>query len=75
MSKKPTHNLKVIHRGTNVATAPEGMTAQVGVGWINDDGSMSIRLSPGTVLRWDDNLQITAFLISDPTRPRSRSSD
>lgn len=38
----------------------------VGVGWLNEDGSMSLSLRPCVVLSWQDNVSITAF----PDKPR-----
>lgn len=35
----------------------------VGVGWKNENGSFSIALNVGIVLKWDDDLIITAFPI------------
>lgn len=51
--KSPTHLLK--------AKDKAGETAFVGRCWLNDDGSMSIKLNVGCQLSWRDDLQLTAF--------------
>ena len=52
--KKPTHLLKVKQRDGDGKTT-------VGVGWLNEDGSMSLALNPCVVLSWTDNVMINAF--------------
>jgi hypothetical protein len=52
--KKPTHVLKVKEREGNGKTT-------IGVGWLNDDGSMSISLHPCVILTWKDNVMINLF--------------
>ena len=51
--RKPTHVLVVKQRDG------EGR-AQVGVGWaeVDEEGVISLRLNPGTVLAWNDGLYI-----------------
>jgi hypothetical protein len=52
--RKPTHVLKVKERN-----GPAKNT--IGVGWLNDDGSMSVSLHPCVVLSWHDEVLITLF--------------
>ena len=53
-SRPPTHILKVMQR--------EGKgKGRIGVGWLNDDGSMSLSLDPCVVLSWKDDVVINAF--------------
>ena len=52
--KKPTHVLKVKEREGNGKT-------RIGVGWLNDDGSMSISLHSCVILTWKDNVMINLF--------------
>lgn len=44
---KPTHRLKLLH-------APSQRTSEVGVGWLNEDGSISVVLQVGVTLDWRD---------------------
>lgn len=60
---KPTHRIK--------AKLPAGKGSTiVGSAWANVDGSISIKLHPGVVLRWDDGLLLTAFVDGAPPRRR-----
>lgn len=53
---KPTHRLRV-KEGKNTAT--------VGVAWVCDDGSFTIRLNPCVVLDWKDNVLLKLFPIEE----------
>lgn len=44
---KPTHRLKMLHKVSKASS-------EVGVGWQNPDGSISVVLNVGTVLSWHD---------------------
>jgi len=44
---KPTHRLKMLHRQSK-------STNDVGAGWLNEDGSISVVLNVGTALDWHD---------------------
>jgi hypothetical protein len=58
-SKKPTHLVKVKERnGKGKAT--------IGVGWLNEDGSMTLSLNPCVVLSWKDDVFINAFPVEFP---------
>lgn len=57
--RRPTHTLRVKVRDT------DNQTNTIGKAWLNEDGSMSISLSPGVVLKWDDPFFITAFPINN----------
>jgi hypothetical protein len=59
---KPTHLLKVKER------EGEGKTT-IGAGWMREDGSVSIKLSPCAVLSWQDNVIINLFPIDDDGEP------
>ena len=54
MSKSPTHVLKVKQRDGKAS-------GRVGVGWLNEDGSMTLSLDPCVVLSWKDDVMINAF--------------
>lgn len=63
MAKRPTHILKVKER--------DGQhKCDVGVGWENEDGSISIQLNPCVALTSHDNVFITLF----PYTPRAEES-
>jgi len=66
-AKKPTHVLKI-----KVKDSPA--KANVGVGWANDDGSMSISLNPGTILDWRDPVTINLFPWDRRPSKKSESS-
>jgi hypothetical protein len=51
---KPTHRLKVLNKKTDAS-------AEVGAGWINKDGSISITLNPCVVLKPKKELVYTLF--------------
>jgi len=55
--RKPDYKIKV--------QTPQKRSGEVGIGWLNQDGSVSIRLNPGVSLRWDDDLSIVAFPVGD----------
>lgn len=50
-SNLPTHILKI--GATNIGDGKSAWS-RVGVGWVNDDGHISLRLNAGTVLDWHD---------------------
>lgn len=52
--KKPTHLLKVKERDGN-------HKGTIGVGWLNNDGSISIALNPCTCIQWTDDVTINLF--------------
>lgn len=66
--RRPTHVIKVMDRDR-----PEKGGNAVGVGWANEDRSLTIHLNIGVVLSWKDNLAITAFPMR-PTQTQTRSS-
>ncbi len=41
--------------------SPDGQPGTVGAAWIRDDGSLLVKLNPGTVLAWNDGLIISLF--------------
>jgi hypothetical protein len=51
---KPTHRLKALNKLTN-------NRCEVGAGWLNANGSISVRLNPCIVLRYDPEIVITLF--------------
>lgn len=51
---KPTHKIRVKVRDTD-------RSSDVGVAWDRGDGSFSLQLNIGTVLKWDDDLHISLF--------------
>lgn len=51
---KPTHKIRVKVRDSD-------RTSDVGVAWDRGDGSFSLQLNIGTVLKWDDPLFISLF--------------
>jgi len=55
---RPTHRLKILDKDA-------GSKSTVGAGWLNADGSMSIRLEPGCQLNYEDskNYLMTLFPI------------
>lgn len=53
---QPTHRLKVLNKFDDART-------EVGAGWLNADGSLSITLNPCVVLTRDTNIVITLFPI------------
>lgn len=55
MKRKPDYKLRLRDRDTK-STSPRS-----GVGWKNDDGSISLQLDIGVVIRWDDPVNITLF--------------
>lgn len=65
--RKPTHVVVVKEK------VGEGR-AQVGVGWAEEgeDGVVSIRLNPGTVLAWNDGLYIRVRPAPKPFPPARR---
>lgn len=52
--RTPDYKLKVLDK-TNKNTGA------IGVGWMNLDGSISLRINPGTFLHYNPNLAITLF--------------
>lgn len=52
--RKPDYKLKVMDK-TNKNTGA------IGVGWMNQDGSISLRINPGTFLHYNPNLAIMLF--------------
>lgn len=59
---KPTHILSVKQR------KGEGR-GKIGVGWLNEDGSMSVSLNPCVVLSSNDDVIITLFPV-DQEQPK-----
>jgi hypothetical protein len=51
---KPTHRLKVMNKDTS-------QKAEVGAGWQNTDGSITIQINPCSVLNDDKKYVITLF--------------
>lgn len=55
---KPTHRIK--------AKVKDSLdTASIGVAWLNDNMSMTIRLNVGVSIAWNDELVITAFPVGE----------
>jgi hypothetical protein len=54
-SRKPDYKLKVLNKTTN-------QSAEIGAGWLNPNGSVSIVLNLCTVLTSDNNVVITLFV-------------
>jgi hypothetical protein len=52
--KKPTHELKFLNKVTNEK-------GKLGVGWENENGSISISLNPMVVLTQSNDLVLTLF--------------
>jgi len=54
---KPTHRFKILDKDNE-------WRAEVGVGWQNEDGSISIKLNPGIVLDYEKlhNKVLTLFV-------------
>lgn len=50
----PTHVLKVKERNGSAR-------GEVGVAWLNKNGSLHISLNPGVTIAWNDSLHITLF--------------
>jgi len=56
---KPTHRLRI-------KAKTSGATGEVGVGWLDqEDGHVSLRLNPGIVLDWRDDVYLTLFPVDD----------
>ena len=66
--RRPTHVIKVMDRDR-----PEKGGNAAGVGWANEDGSLTIHLNIGIVLSWKDNLAITAFPRDRDRYPQART--
>lgn len=61
---KPTHKLKVLNKVTD-------SRAELGAGWINPDGSISIKLNICVVIQDDPDLVYTLFPVrSDSTKTK-----
>jgi hypothetical protein len=56
---KPTHRIKAKTKGDTLDTAT------IGVAWLNENMSMTIRLNVGVTIAWNDELVITAFPVGD----------
>ena len=56
-STKPTHRLKAKVRTDDNS----GAYGDVGAAWLNENGSLSVRLNIGIVLDWRDNCLLTLF--------------
>jgi len=54
--KQPTHNLCVCERGNT-----NSHFTLIGVGWVNDRGSIAIKLNPGSSISWRDDLVVYLF--------------
>lgn len=54
IGRKPEYRLKVKHKATN-------QTAQQGAGWVNPDGSITIKLDLCAILTSDPEILITLF--------------
>lgn len=59
MSRLPDYKLKVFNKTT-------GQRGEVGAGWKNEDGSITINLNPCVVLTPDSNIAITLFVNDSP---------
>ncbi len=58
IGRKPEYRLKVKHKVTN-------QTAEQGAGWVNEDGSITIKLDLCAVLTSDKELLVTLFPITE----------
>lgn len=52
--KKPDFKLKVLDKSND-------RQGDIGAGWLNVDGSVTLQINPGTVLLYDPSLCITLF--------------
>lgn len=59
MSRKPDYRVAALNKATNVK-------GNVGAAWINQDGSIAIKLDPFIVLEDSTNLLLTLFPNKDP---------
>jgi len=59
MAKKPTYRLKILNKETNTRCN------DAGAAWVNKDGSISLVINPGIVLKEDKNLVYNLFLQED----------
>jgi hypothetical protein len=57
-ARKPDYRLRVKERDGKA-------TATVGAAWSGKNGSISVRLSPGVSLVWNDGLLLTLFPIDE----------
>ncbi len=60
MAKPPRQPLKPTHK-IRAKVRDSDRTSDVGVAWDRGDGSFSLQLNIGTVLKWDDSLFISLF--------------
>lgn len=59
---KPTHRLKVLNKVTD-------LKGEVGAGWLNKDGSITIQLNPCVVLHPHPDLVVTLFpVFKEPSK-------
>jgi len=56
---KPTHRLKILNKTADTKCN------DAGAGWKNEDGSISIVIAPGVILKEDANLIYTLFPIEE----------
>lgn len=66
---KPTFRLKVKDSET-------GSQAEVGAGWLNDDGSINVKLNPCVVLSYDNlkGKHLTFFVVGSEPHKQQPSS-
>ena len=62
--RPPDFRLSIKHRVT-------GAAGVVGAAWKDDRGFLSIRLNPGVVLSWQDDVYINLFPIEDTPKFRT----
>ena len=73
---RPTHRIKALdQRMKSSNKSKAARSSEIGVGWANTDGSMTIRLNVGVSLRWDDEIVITAFPAGDKGPPGDLHDD
>lgn len=61
----PTHTLNALHKWT-------GDWAAVGVGWVQPDGSIRVKLNPGVCLAYSNDIVLTLFPRGDDSTPGPR---
>lgn len=58
-NNRPQYRLKAYHK-------PTGNRGEVGAAWVNDDGSLTLKLNPCVVLTYDSNIVLTLFPVEEP---------
>lgn len=66
---KPTHKLKIL-----IKDEPN-TKAEIGAGWLNEDGHITIQLNPCVVLKRDKNVVINLFPINKDGDKQERKTE